>query len=71
MTEIDQNQNKTTIIDEDYHCELNFHSLFAEGTNLTRQGNYSKAIDAFTKVKIKNTYIIISINNAIYISVSF
>ncbi|OUM62120.1 hypothetical protein PIROE2DRAFT_44600, partial [Piromyces sp. E2] len=49
MTEIDPNQNKTTIIDEEYHYELNFHSLFAEGTNLTRQGNYIKAIDAFTK----------------------
>jgi len=50
MAEIDSNPNKTTIIDEEYHCELNFHSLFAEGTNLTRQRNFEKAIDAFTKV---------------------
>jgi len=50
MSEADADPNKTTIIDEEFHCELNFHSLFAEGANLTRQGNYKKAIDAYTKV---------------------
>jgi len=49
MAEVDSNPNKTTIIDEEYHFELNFHSLVAEGANLTRQRNYKKAIDAYTK----------------------
>jgi len=67
MTEVDVDPNKTTIIDEEFHCELNFHSLSAEGTNLKRQGDFKKAIDAFTKVKFfikkKNKLIINNKNN--------